>query len=621
MIMQNQYADKFCSSSLKIAALFFVVSVLVRIGFLIPITTSEVSLSGDEIGYYARAVVFKNIISHISSGELPHSEDLDNAYDKGFWPPFHSILLALGLFFGENIFFARLVVVILSALTTPLVYLLTLEFTTRKAAIFAAWTHILYPSFIAYSLFLWAETTYILLILLCVYYSALVLRPKADIDRKKILHASLSGCFLGLAGLTRAIILPYLLIIPLWITLRLKEGIRSRIVIFVIILTSCFITLLPWQATVMLKEERLVPISTAVGKNLYLGNNPWVPDGYGSLWGFLWGPSFKTPQLNKSVEEYSEQNSVSTLTAETVLAIQYIKQNPNIFIKRCFERLRMLWTSEFFLLRYIFSVVYPPLPSVVVLLVWIITLSTYITFIGLAVWGLFGVSSQFKNKGLILVLVIAGMVPCILTIAMSRLQVPFLALLLPAVGHGFVFIKQRVSFKRLVFSILTIILFLSSVFTSLPYVFKYYLLPSSYYSNLIGRIGEMINVEANVIDQIILRKVDNALPENIKILLLGNDWWFYPSKSQECYWETSEKSDLVLMIISKNLVHPLRILLISERLGQIVRIEPTNRSAWQQWQSTGLESIEYQWIPLTYLKSKIIPSSSTSKTSSHKETQ
>ena len=62
MIMQNQYAEKFCSSILKIAALFFVVSLLVRIGFLIPITTSEVSLSGDEIGYYARAVVFKNII-------------------------------------------------------------------------------------------------------------------------------------------------------------------------------------------------------------------------------------------------------------------------------------------------------------------------------------------------------------------------------------------------------------------------------------------------------------------------------------------------------------------------------------------------------------------------------
>jgi hypothetical protein len=226
-----------------------------------------------------------------------------------------------------------------------------------------------------------------------------------------------------------------------------------------------------------------------------------------------------------------------------------------------------------------------------------------------------------KNKGLILVLVIAGMVPCIITIAMSRLQIPFLALLLPAVGHGFVFIKQRVSFKRLVFSIVTIILFLSSVFTSLPYVFKYYLLPSSYYRNLIGRIGEMINVEANVIDQIILRKVDNALPENIKILLLGNDWWFYPSKSQECYWKTSEKSDLVLMIISKNFVHPLRILLISERLGQIVRIEPTNRSAWQQWQSTGLESIEYQWIPLTYLKSKSIPSSRAPKASSHKETQ
>lgn len=621
MISQNQYAEQFRSSSVKIVAFFFAFSFLVRIGFLIPITISEVSLTGDEIGYYTRAIAFKDILSHISSGNLPHSGDLDKAYNKGFWPPLHSIFLALGLFCGENIFSARLVLVILSALTTPLVYFLTLEFTTRKAATFAAWIHIFYPSFIAYSLFLWAETTYILLILLCIYFSALVSKPKIYTYQKRIFYASLSGCFLGLSGLTKAIALPYLFIIPLWVALRLKEGIRNRLVISVITLTLCFIILLPWQATILLKEKQFVPISTAAGKNLYLGNNPWVPDGYGSLWGFFWGPSFETPLLKKSVKEYSEKNSVSTITAETALAIQHIKQKPNIFLKRCFERLRMLWASDFFLLRYIFSVVYPPLPSGVVLLIWIITLLSYITFIGLAVWGLFGVNPQFNNKGLILVLVIAGMVPCIITIAMSRLQIPLLALLLPAVGHGFVFIKQRGSFKRLVFSIWIIILFLSSVLTSIPYVFKYHLVPSSYYRNLIGRIGEMFNVEVNVIDQIILRKIDNAPSENIKVLLYGNDWWFYPSKSQQYYWQASEKNDLSLMIISENLVHPLGIILVSERLGQIVRIEPINTFAWQKWQSTGLESIEYQWIPLTHLKTQSTLSNGTLIASSPKGIQ
>lgn len=48
---------------------------------------------------------------------------------------------------------------------------------------------------------------------------------------------------------------------------------------------SCAIVLGPWQFKLFQYERLILPLSTSGGYNLYLGNNPWVHEGFGSSWG------------------------------------------------------------------------------------------------------------------------------------------------------------------------------------------------------------------------------------------------------------------------------------------------------------------------------------------------
>ena len=66
----------------------------------------------------------------------------------GHWPPAHPLALGCGFSVaGVSFASARTVVMLLSAITTPLVYLFALRLTGSKGAVIAALFHIFYPSF------------------------------------------------------------------------------------------------------------------------------------------------------------------------------------------------------------------------------------------------------------------------------------------------------------------------------------------------------------------------------------------------------------------------------------------------------------------------------------------
>ena len=322
---------------------------------------------------------------------------------------------------------ARIIGTIMSALTTVLVYSLTLKLFSKRAAIFAAVIHIFYPSFIAYSHYLWSETTFILLLLLSVYYAVSI--SDARTIRQKVRYAALSGLFLGLSGLTRAVALPYLFIIPLWLAYTLKE---SNLKICLTLILSWVMVILPWQASLAMAEKRFVPLSTSGGYNLYLGNNPWIPEGSGSSWGH----AKSKESLGNAIKEYAHTNSLDADSAAQSLAIGEIGGDLNSFFIRCFYKFRMLWASDFFVMRHIFHAAYPPMPYAIACLIWIMVFISYVSFIAWAVRGFFVAGFRPQQKNLILIMVIAGMIPPVISVAMSRLHQPLLALLLPVVGHG-----------------------------------------------------------------------------------------------------------------------------------------------------------------------------------------
>ena len=252
--------------------LLFLVSLVVRASLMIPVAGADIALQADENEYFSRAAAFKVILTDAARGKPLYSQDISRAYGGGTFPPVHSLYLALSLFVAEDATLARWAVVLLSSLTTPLVYLLTLHCSTRKAALAAAGVHVFYPSFVAFSHYLWSETTYIFLLLLATYFTLCLLGP--DGSSKRATYALLAGCFLGLAALTRAAGLPFLFVLPAWtyLSLRKTSGAASK---SLLLLAASAIVVSPWEAALASREARLVPLSTAADYNLFVGNNPW----------------------------------------------------------------------------------------------------------------------------------------------------------------------------------------------------------------------------------------------------------------------------------------------------------------------------------------------------------
>lgn len=568
---------------------FFLASLLIRLAFWWLAVRSNVPARFDEDGYLQMAGLFRNILDDLVHFRWPSKSAWVSFYAKGSWPPLHPMLLGLGFFLlGQKLAIARLVVAILSAAATPLVYSLAAKLSGKKVAFAAGCMHLLYPSFLAYSHFLWSETTYILLILLAAYFALAI--PDSRTKGTKILHAAGAGFFLGLCGLSRAAVLPVLLLAPLWVLAAVK-GLRSRLLLSALVLAMEVIVLLPWQAALFLQEKHFTLLSTAGGYNLFLGNNPWVPEGYGSSWSHRESEN----TVFKTTTDYAASRSIPLSAASRALAIQEIKKDPSSFLHRCLLRLRMFWASDFFLVRHVLSVSYPPMTQAVAAFLWILVTACYVALVLLSLWGLLSRGMPPAGKWLLLLLVLGGMAPSLVTIAMSRLHLPLLALLLPAAGHGTLHLKRMPARSQGIAMVLLSFLFLFGVLSSLPLVTPLYLRPSSYYSSLIQKADRILGTRTPLTDRIAFRATEPDSPQ-LLLRVVNSEYIFDKSLAQSLQWNFSEKSTVALVdIFAPSVQEPLEMICKWRDHGEAVLLRPVKGSSWYQWQPTGLPGLEYQW--------------------------
>jgi 4-amino-4-deoxy-L-arabinose transferase-like glycosyltransferase len=428
--------------ALRVPALLFLASLLLRLLFLWPVVAAGVPPLYDENDYLERAVAWRGILGTVAAAERPAPGLVTIAYGEGRWPPLHPMLLALGLLLpGAGAGSARLMVVLISAATTPLVYLLACRLTGERAARAAALLHLAYPAFVAYSHYLWSESTYVLVLLVAVL--ATVHSEAAATRRGRTWWAVAAGLCLGAAALTRAGALPVLAVPPAWLCHRLARRGERPVVALVVLLCTIAVSL-PYLVTLRAREGRWVPLSTMTGYNAALGNNPWVPAGYGSCWGME--PC--KARLLTALEQRAALVGGDWKSAAAGFAIEQIAARPATFLRRAAERFRMLWAPEFFAVRHLARGLYPPLPRAAALATIgaIVGAHLFIGFAGLA--GLLGWKTappegRALRPGLLLVLVLAGSLPPVATFAIPRLHLPLLALLLPAAGHGIELARAR----------------------------------------------------------------------------------------------------------------------------------------------------------------------------------
>lgn len=563
--------------------LLFVISLALRCLALAAVVRSEVPLLYDESSYFDRALALRDLLVAYSRSECPADELWNRAYGRGHWPPLHAILLAGGLVIGgSTVAAARCVSVLLSALTTPLVFRLGLALSTRRAAWAAAGIHLLYPTFIAYSHYLWSETTAIFCFLLALHLA--IQAGEADRPRRRLQLAAGAGAACGLGALARAALLPCVLVVPVWLAARGGSR-RSRAATSAAALIAGLIVLLPWQALAASQAGRFVPLTTLGGYNLALGNNPWVPAGYGSSWGH---ETSKT-RLRAELVEIASRESISWEAAGYILAREEVLAHPVVFLRRAMERLQMLWAPDFFPLRHLFNAIYPPMPPSLVGFLSLLSVTAYLVLLTLSVCGLLS-PAGLAHRSLIIALLVTGMLLPALTLGISRLHLPLLALLLPAAGHGLCMLLPPAQARARRVAILGTLAILPVTVATVPRLVALYLVPSSYYAPVIDRFP---GVDVTYSDRLVLRWSGGPASALRMRLLTPQTQW--SDGNRERHWAVGPgAADLALTVWSRT-DRPWELEVAATAGGRAVRLRPVTGSAWRTWQPTGIPGLEVQW--------------------------
>lgn len=561
--------------------LFVVASFALRLAVLLFVVWQDVPLLYDEVGYFGRATGFREIVLALVALESPSTAAWVDAYGLGQWPPVHSLILGIGLAIGgAQVGVARLVVVLLSALTTGLVYRLARALADEQSARIAAVLHLIYPTFIAFSHYLWSETTYSFLLaatVLAVVKTAAYEEPASGRSQARVMAAT-TGALLGLTVLTRAAALPLVLAIPAWLFWKLRGSIHDRAAP-TIILAVASTMLLPWQALLFHQEGRFVPVTTLAGYNLALGNNRCVAN-----CGSSWGDEINKRPLHVAIGEAARARDVDRDTAAAGIAWQEIQQHPWVASRRAAKRLAMFWAPDFFPLRHLFGVIYPPVPLWLAPLVALVTVTSYITILVCVLVGLMSARDRPPDFSLLLCLALFGILPAAATIGISRLHFATLVVLLPAAGRGWGRVWEQKSRIPRWLGILAGTGGLLAL--TLPCVVGTYLTPSSYYRSVVGPVARWLGTPTEYSDRLELR----GSVEGLSLEVLSADAWLTGRRRQ---WQSRAAESPTAVDVFSGGGEDISVRLTLD--DRSVEVRPIRRDAWRAWRAVGIDGLEVRW--------------------------
>lgn len=256
-------------------------------------------------------------VSHLALPEDPRG--MLTTFRAPLYPIFLSVIYRLsgmgGRFFG-----ARLAQAFVMALLAPVTYLLSRELGAHERyARLSAFVPAFWPLLVLLPLGLATENLFIPLLtggILCLLHTL-----KTGRDRGYLV----SGLLLGLATVTRSVIVGFPILAVAWLWLRRQR--RGAILLLLILL----LLTVPWSVRNTLLEGRPTFIETSLGYNLYLG---YHPEGDGS---FIFGPSLDLI----TILDDGERNAVGER-----LAWGFIRQNPGRVPWLMIRKLGHLWGLE-----------------------------------------------------------------------------------------------------------------------------------------------------------------------------------------------------------------------------------------------------------------------------------
>lgn len=276
----------------------------------------------------------------------------------------------------------------------------------ERAARISAWIVACYPMLLVYPLGLGTENPFFVLLLTSFLF---LLKSNGQPTTANFL---LAGLFLGLAALTRSVILPFAGLAVLWTWFVLKQRRGAMLVALAFTLT-----IVPWVIRNSLLHRKLTGIETSMGYNLYLG---YHPQGNGS---FIFGPSLDL----LTILDDAERDRIGTEKA-----LQFIKAQPQRFLPLALNRLGFFFGLEKRVLMYFYSnnlIGYIPAPLLLA-----ISASLLLPFVIISLSAASGLAYlRWKPEHVLLGLLLIGYtLPHVFILAEGRFHlalVPYIAIL------------------------------------------------------------------------------------------------------------------------------------------------------------------------------------------------
>lgn len=570
--------------------LAFLLSFLVRALLMIPVIRTGTPPKFDEQSYFRRAEAFVSILKDAARFRAPQADDRDAFYDNGYRPPFQSVVLSLGmLVLGPSAAAARFMMVLVSALTTVLILLVTERLAGPRAGLAAAALYLAYPSFLAFSHYLWAETTFIFLLFLSIHLVLLILDSREW--RKRAGLSVLLGVVFGCLALTRSAVMLPMLILLAWM-LAASKGTRAKLVSPVLVLTFFLLTILPWEYVLYRREHRILPLANNTGI-LYFVHNPWRGDGGGDS-------DERIARLtDEAASEYARERSVDLGAAAEALALKEITSHFGRFLVRCGREALFLWTFDFFPVRHVVNAAYPPISDRAVIPLVLVLAGSAIVLYLIVLKGLMVPRGRFRGRLLLLALVAGGAAPYVLSYGNSRYNLPQIALLLPIAGFGLANIRE----KTRAFLPLALLLAAGSLVLfakSYPGYVSPGIRPSSAYAGPVGRMDDLCRTRSLYGDEFFLEDPGVKSPAYVTLTILnerGSDYSFSQEEplDRQRILIAPRRARALFVVYAKAPRVPLKLRISSPERGGEAELTPTDRIFWDRFREIGLGGLRLRW--------------------------
>lgn len=360
-------------------------------------------------------------------------------FEGTFRPPLYPAFEALFLWGGLGTLGIRLAQVILSTISVLLVYRIARREAGQHAARIAAVLVAFSPVLIAFSHRLWSETLFIFLLLLAI---DLLARPITEGNLRRWVGA---GLFLGLAALTRPMLVTFLPFLAAWLlvhVLKRQVNFVPALARFSTLALGMVLIILPWTIRNRLSSGDFVLIDSNGAFNILVGAQPetrFVDKD--DVWSYRFGRVNDTAYVDLVARE---PGRAQVLAMDG--AMSHIKNDIGGFAAKSWWEAGHLWTLDSFLLRHLRNHWYGAVPDWIVPIVTLMAAGWFAVVV-LAGFGGITTGTPSSFRSLLLLLLVQFTLLFAATYALSRYAVPLQALL--AIPAGALLASRKEALGRI----------------------------------------------------------------------------------------------------------------------------------------------------------------------------